>query len=165
VVGHVHSGALGWVGMISFAVLYWLAPRLWNRPLAKPGWATTHFWLATIGIVLYTVSMWAAGLMEGLMWRAVDGAGQLKYPNFTEIVNQLMPFYWMRVAGGALYLTGAVMMAWNFVLTARGGARGRRPAPRRSVAPEEEDACRGEHEQKEHWHRRLLEGRVGCSRC
>jgi cytochrome c oxidase cbb3-type subunit I/II len=134
VVGHVHSGALGWVGMISFAVLYWLAPRLWNRPLAKPGWATTHFWLATIGIVLYTVSMWAAGLMEGLMWRAVDGAGQLKYPNFTEIVNQLMPFYWMRVAGGALYLTGAVMMAYNFVLTARGGRGGETPAQATSVA-------------------------------
>jgi cytochrome c oxidase cbb3-type subunit I/II len=121
VIGHVHSGALGWVGMISFAVLYWLAPRLWNRPLARPGWATTHFWLATVGIVLYTVSMWAAGLTEGLTWRAVDGAGQLQYPNFTEIVHQLQPFYVLRLAGGVLYLTGAVMMAWNFVLTARGG--------------------------------------------
>jgi cbb3-type cytochrome oxidase subunit 1 len=78
--------------------------------------------------------MWAAGLMEGLMWRAVDGAGQLKYPNFTEIVNQLMPFYWMRVAGGALYLTGAVMMAYNFVLTARGGRGGETPAQATSVA-------------------------------
>jgi cytochrome c oxidase cbb3-type subunit I/II len=131
VVGHVHSGALGWVGMISFAVLYWLAPRLFNRPLAKPSWPTTHFWLATIGIVLYTVSMWAAGLMEGLMWRAVDGAGQLKYPNFTEIVLQLQPFYWMRLVGGVLYLTGAVMMAWNFVLTARGTPTG--PAPARTA--------------------------------
>jgi cytochrome c oxidase cbb3-type subunit I/II len=109
--------------MISFAMLYWLAPRLWNRPLARPQWATTHFWLATAGIVLYTVSMWAAGLMEGLMWRGVDAAGQLKYPNFVEIVNQLDPFYWMRVGGGALYLLGAIMMAYNFVLTAR-AARG-----------------------------------------
>jgi cytochrome c oxidase cbb3-type subunit I/II len=121
VIGHVHSGALGWVGMITFAVLYWLAPRLWNRPLAKPGWATTHFWLATVGIVLYTVSMWAGGLTEGLMWRAVDTAGQLKYPNFTEIVHQLQPFYLLRLAGGTMYLTGVLMMAWNFVLTARGG--------------------------------------------
>jgi cytochrome c oxidase cbb3-type subunit I/II len=128
VIGHVHSGALGWVGMISFAVLYWLAPRLWNRPLARPSWATTHFWLATVGIVLYTVSMWAAGLMEGLMWRAVDGAGQLTYPNFTEIVNQLQPFYLLRLVGGVLYLAGAVMMAWNFLLTARGGPEGDVPA-------------------------------------
>jgi cytochrome c oxidase cbb3-type subunit I/II len=132
VIGHVHSGALGWVGMISFGVLYWLAPRLWNRPLARPSWATTHFWLATIGIILYTVSMWAAGLMEGLMWRAVDGAGQLQYPNFTEIVAQLEPFYWMRLLGGVLYLTGALLMAWNFVLTAR-GSRGS-PAPAEAAA-------------------------------
>ena len=126
VIGHVHSGALGWVGMISFAVLYWLAPRLWNRPLARPGWATTHFWLATSGIVLYTVSMWAAGLMEGLMWRGVDGAGQLKYPNFTEIVTQLEPFYWLRVAGGTMYLVGAVLMAVNFVMTVRAARREQR---------------------------------------
>jgi cytochrome c oxidase cbb3-type subunit I/II len=119
VIGHVHSGALGWVGMVSFGMLYWLAPRLWQRPLARPGWATTHFWLATIGIVLYTVSMWAAGLMEGLMWRAVDAAGQLKYPNFVEIVNQLDPFYWLRVAGGALYLAGALMLAVNIAMTMR----------------------------------------------
>jgi cbb3-type cytochrome c oxidase subunit I len=131
VIGHVHSGALGWVGMISFGTLYWLAPRLWQRPLARPGWATTHFWLATVGIVLYTVSMWAAGLMEGLMWRAVDAAGQLKYPNFVEIVNQLDPFHWLRVAGGALYFIGAIMLAWNMVLTIRS-----RPATAPAIAKE-----------------------------
>src|SRR5690606_5526435 len=87
--------------------------------------ATTHFWLATAGIVLYTVSMWAAGLMEGLMWRAVDDAGQLKYPNFTEIVMQLEPFYWLRVLGGAMYLVGAIMMTVNFVLTVRAARRER----------------------------------------
>jgi cytochrome c oxidase cbb3-type subunit I len=76
--------------------------------------------------------MWAAGLMEGLMWRAVDGAGQLQYPNFTEIVAQLEPFYWMRLLGGVLYLTGALLMAWNFVLTAR-GSRGS-PAPAEAAA-------------------------------
>jgi cbb3-type cytochrome c oxidase subunit I len=129
VIGHVHSGALGWVGMISFAILYWLAPRLWNRPLARPGWATLHFWMATIGIVLYTVSMWIAGLMEGLMWRAVDGAGQLMYPNWVEIVVQLNPFYWLRLAGGLLYLAGAILMAWNFVLTIRGRSTTSVPTP------------------------------------
>ena len=131
VIGHVHSGALGWVGMISFGMLYWLAPRLWGE-LARPKWATTHFWLATIGIVLYTVSMWAAGLMEGLMWRAVDDAGQLKYPNFVEIVGDLHPFYWLRFVGGTLYLIGALLMAWNFVLTVR-AARAAASSP--AVAP------------------------------
>ncbi|HSB53381.1 MAG TPA: cbb3-type cytochrome c oxidase subunit I, partial [Gemmatimonadales bacterium] len=80
--------------------------------------ATTHFWLATIGIVLYTVSMWAAGLTEGLEWRALDTAGQLKYPNFVDIVHQLNPFYWLRVVGGGMYLIGVIMMAWNFIRSA-----------------------------------------------
>ncbi len=122
-IGHVHSGALGWVGMISFAILYWLIPRLWNRPLAYPNLPTTHFWLATIGIVLYTVSMWAAGLSEGLEWRAVDAAGQLKYPSFVDIVHQLQPFYWLRLVGGLMYFVGMLMLAWNFIKTVR------RPAP------------------------------------
>jgi cytochrome c oxidase cbb3-type subunit I/II len=116
-IGHVHSGALGWVGMISFGTIYWLIPKLWNRPLSYPGWPTTHFWLATIGIVLYTVSMWAAGLTEGLEWRALDDAGQLKYPNFVEIVHQLQPFYWLRLVGGLMYLVGMLMLAWNFYKT------------------------------------------------
>jgi len=126
-IGHVHSGALGWVGMISFGIIYWLVPQVWKRPLVHASWATTHFWLATIGIVLYTVSMWAAGLTEGLMWRAFDDAGLLKYPNFVEIVAQLRPFYWLRLLGGLLYLTGAVMMMINvFQTIARPGAA---PAP------------------------------------
>jgi len=119
VIGHVHSGALGWVGMISFGILYWLIPRLWNRPLAYPNWPIVHFWLATIGIVLYTVSMWAAGLTEGLMWRAMDASGQLKYPNFVDVVAQLHPFYWMRLIGGTMYLVGAVILGWNFLRTVR----------------------------------------------
>jgi cytochrome c oxidase cbb3-type subunit I/II len=126
-IGHVHSGALGWVGMISFGIIYWLVPQVWKRPLVYASWPTTHFWLATIGIVLYTVSMWAAGLTEGLMWRAFDDAGLLKYPNFVEIVAQLRPFYWLRLLGGLLYLTGAVMMMINvFQTIARPGAA---PAP------------------------------------
>jgi cytochrome c oxidase cbb3-type subunit I/II len=122
-IGHVHSGALGWNGMITFGILYWLVPKLWNRPLAHPTWATTHFWMATIGIVIYTLSMWAAGLTEGLEWRAYDAAGQLKYPNFVDIVHQLQPFYWLRLAGGLLYLAGVIMMAWNLFQTMRGPAR------------------------------------------
>ncbi len=122
VIGHVHSGALGWVGMMSFGTLYWLVPRLWNRPLAHPSWATHHFWLATIGIVLYTVSMWVAGLMEGLQWRAVNEVGQLAVPSFLDTVHRLMPYYWMRLVGGVLYLAGAVLFTVNLIRTIRGPA-------------------------------------------
>jgi cytochrome c oxidase cbb3-type subunit I/II len=119
IIGHVHSGALGWNGMLSFGILYWLYPRLFRRPLAHPEWVTTHFWIATTGIVLYTVSMWAGGLTEGLFWRAIDVNGQLKYPNFVYIVEKLAPFYWIRLAGGTLFLTGVVLMAVNFITSAR----------------------------------------------
>ncbi len=120
VIGHVHSGALGWVGMISFGILYWLAPRLWNRPLANPKGPTQHFWLATIGIVIYTVSMWAAGLMEGVQWRQINEVGLLAHPVFVDIVARLAPFYWLRLIGGTMYLLGAVMMAVNLWRTIRG---------------------------------------------
>jgi cytochrome c oxidase cbb3-type subunit I/II len=121
VIGHVHSGALGWVGMISFGMIYWLIPRLYQKELWNAKWATYHFWLATIGIVLYTLSMWMAGLMEGLQWRAIDQqTGLLQYPAFLDIVNRLMPYYWIRVVGGTLYLVGMVMLAINYVKTIRG---------------------------------------------
>ena len=123
VVGHVHSGALGWVGMMSFGMLYWLAPRLYNRPLRRPQWVSHHFWLATIGIVLYTVALWAAGLMEGLQWRAINDAGQLANPSFLDITARLEPFMWLRLIGGTLYLVGAIMMAINFWQTIRGPER------------------------------------------
>jgi cytochrome c oxidase cbb3-type subunit I/II len=129
VIGHVHSGALGWVGMLTFGILYWLVPRLWNRDLAYPGWATTHFWLATVGIVLYTVSMWAAGLMEGLMWRAVNAQGTLANPAFLDIVHRLNPFFWLRLTGGALYLLGLLMMSWNLIRTVSGPRPQPVPAP------------------------------------
>ena len=119
IVGHVHSGALGWVGMMSFGALYWMVPRLWNREMAYPKMVTQHFWLATIGIVLYTVSMWVAGLMEGLQWRALNDAGQLANPIFLDIVHRLTPYYWMRVLGGTLYLVGMVMFLFNLLKTIR----------------------------------------------
>jgi cbb3-type cytochrome c oxidase subunit I len=131
-IGHVHSGALGWVGMVSFGMVYWLVPRLYKTDWAFPSWATTHFWLGTIGIVLYTVSMWAAGLTEGLQWRAIDEAGQLKYPNFVNIVDQLQPFYWLRLVGGTMFLVGIVMLLINYLATVRGAAP--TPAARRVAA-------------------------------
>jgi cytochrome c oxidase cbb3-type subunit 1 len=95
--------------------------------------ATSHFWLATIGIVLYTVSMWAAGLMEGLMWRAVNDQGLLANPAFMDIVNRLDPFYWMRLLGGVLYLVGALMMTWNIMRTISGSRETRTAAPEPAV--------------------------------
>ncbi len=124
VVGHVHGGALGWNGMIGFGMLYWLAPRLWGQ-IHNQKWVEAHFWMATIGIVLYIVSMWAGGLTEGLMWRAISEEGLLQYPNFVDIVARLQPFYWTRFLGGLLYLAGAILGAVNFILTARGAG----PAP------------------------------------
>ena len=122
-IGHVHSGALGWVGMAAFACLYWLVPQLYGRKLHSESSATAHFWLATIGIVLYVVAMWVAGITQGLMWRAVDpDTGLLAYPNFMDTVLTLIPFYWIRLAGGLMYLAGMVMCGWNLWQTARGGA-------------------------------------------
>jgi cytochrome c oxidase cbb3-type subunit I/II len=120
VIGHVHSGALGWVGMMSFGMLYWLVPRLWERRLYSEPLATLHFWIATVGIVLYTVTMWGAGLTEGLMARALDAQGQLAYPVFMDIVAQLEPFYWLRLLGGVLYLAGALLMTFNLGMTMAG---------------------------------------------
>ena len=116
-IGHVHSGALGWVGMAAFAMLYYVWPRLYNRKLYSMSLATTHFWLATIGIVLYVVSMWVAGVTQGLMWQAVDEGGQLQYSSFMDTLEVLKPFYWIRLAGGTMYLSGLLIMAFNLFKT------------------------------------------------
>ncbi|MEO1747484.1 MAG: cytochrome-c oxidase, cbb3-type subunit I, partial [Pseudomonadota bacterium] len=119
-VGHVHSGALGWNGMIIFAMVYFLTPRLWNRgsmySTAAMNW---HFWLAMIGIVLYAASMWVSGIMEGLMWREVDDQGFL-VNSFADTVTAKFPMYLVRGLGGVLYLTGAGIMCWNMWMTIRG---------------------------------------------
>jgi len=120
-VGHVHSGALGWVGFITMGSIYYLIPRLSGK---KAMWSTQliewHFWVATIGVVLYIASMWIAGVMQGLMWRAVNGDGTLTY-SFVEGVKATFPYYVIRVTGGALYLAGMLMMAFNVFKTVQGG--------------------------------------------
>jgi cytochrome c oxidase cbb3-type subunit 1 len=118
----VHSGALGWVGMAVFATFYYTVPKLWKKQLYSVKLATFHFWLATIGIVLYVVAMWVSGITQGLMWRAFDDAGQLQYANFMDTVLQLMPFYWIRLLGGLMFLVGLLLMAWNLIKTATSGA-------------------------------------------
>jgi cytochrome c oxidase cbb3-type subunit 1 len=136
-VGHVHSGALGWVGFVSFGALYYLVPKLWNRQrLYSLALVSLHFWVATIGIVLYITAMWVSGILQGLMWRAYDSLGFLEY-SFVETVEAMHPFYVIRALGGVLYLTGALIMVYNCWRTIRGdireerriGAPVGRPAP------------------------------------
>ena len=120
-VGHVHSGALGWVGLISMGSLYYLVPRLFGQKQMHSVRAIeVHFWTATIGIVLYIAAMWIAGVMQGLMWRALNTDGTLTY-TFVEGVKATYPFYVIRVLGGLLYLGGMLVMAWNVWLTAISG--------------------------------------------
>ena len=119
-VGHVHSGALGWVGFVSFGALYHLVPVLWRRQgLYSNKLVEVHFWIATIGILLYITAMWVSGILQGLMWRAYDSLGFLEY-SFVETVEAMHPFYIIRAAGGALFLVGALVMAYNLWRTARG---------------------------------------------
>jgi cytochrome c oxidase cbb3-type subunit 1 len=128
-VGHVHSGALGWVGMISIGSMYFLIPRMFGRKQMYSMRAVElHFWIATIGIVLYIAAMWIAGVMQGLMWRAINPDGTLVY-SFVESVKATFPFYVIRLAGGLLYLTGMLLMGWNVVMTMRNGKVVEAPIP------------------------------------
>ncbi|MEM1129517.1 MAG: cbb3-type cytochrome c oxidase subunit I, partial [Pseudomonadota bacterium] len=127
-IGHVHSGALGWNGMITFGALYFLVPRLWNRErLYSLGLVSWHFWLATIGIVLYAASMWVTGIMEGLMWRETDQYGFL-VNSFADTVAAKFPMYVVRALGGVLYLAGGIIMCYNLWMTITRGAE-KTPAP------------------------------------
>jgi cytochrome c oxidase cbb3-type subunit 1 len=118
-IGHVHSGALGWVALISMGSMYYLIPRLFNRELYSLKLVEVHFWTATIGIVLYISSMWVAGIMQGLMWRATNADGTLTY-SFVESVQAMHPYYIVRFLGGAFFLFGALVMAWNIWKTIAG---------------------------------------------
>jgi cytochrome c oxidase cbb3-type subunit 1 len=126
-IGHVHSGALGWNGMITFACVYYLVPRLWGRErlysLRMVNW---HFWLATVGIVFYAASMWVAGIMQGLMWREYGADGYLVY-SFVESVAAMHPMYLIRAAGGAMYLAGFLIMVFNVWATLGGKVRAEKP--------------------------------------
>src|SRR6187455_2296730 len=121
-VGHVHAGALGWVGLISMGSLYHLIPRMYGgTKMYSVRAIDLHFWIATVGIVLYIAAMWIAGVMQGLMWRAVNPDGTLVY-TFVEGVKATFPFYVVRLAGGTLFLGGMLLMAWNVLMTVRRGS-------------------------------------------
>ncbi|MBL9031732.1 MAG: cytochrome-c oxidase, cbb3-type subunit I [Phycisphaerae bacterium] len=116
-IAHVHGGALGWNGLLTFGMMYWLLPRIFQTKLYSTRLATTHFWLATVGILLYVIPIYVAGLTQGLMWRAFDQSGNLQYPDFVETVNALIPMYWVRVIGGTLYVGGSLLAAFNYFKT------------------------------------------------
>ena len=121
IIGHVHAGALGWNGFMAAGMIYWLLPRLWNKPLHSVGLANLHFWLGTVGILLYVAAMWTSGITQGLMLNATTDRGTvLAYPNFVDTLNAIRPMMLMRVIGGGLYLTGFFVLAYNMWRTVRG---------------------------------------------
>jgi cytochrome c oxidase cbb3-type subunit I/II len=120
-IAHVHGGALGWVGGMIFAMAYYLAPKFWGGELYSKRLANQHFWIATIGILLYVCSMWAAGITQSLMWMSTTDDGMLKYPQFMETVLALKPLYWTRLVGGLLYLAGTVLCLFNLYMTRKRG--------------------------------------------
>jgi cytochrome c oxidase cbb3-type subunit 1 len=133
-IGHVHSGALGWVAFISFGATYFLVQRLWHRQrLYSQRLVEVHFWIATLGIVLYITAMWVSGIMQGLMWRSYDELGFLQY-SFLETVQAMHPFYVIRALGGLLFLTGALVMVYNCWRTIRGELRAEEPLARPAAA-------------------------------
>jgi len=127
-IGHVHSGALGWVAMVSIGAMYFLIPKLFDTEIYSKKLIETHFWIATIGIVLYITSMWISGIMQGLMWRAINSDGTLTY-SFVESVQAMHPFYIVRASGGALFLTGMLIMAYNITKTIAQGKAVNAPIP------------------------------------
>lgn len=122
IVAHVHVGALAWNGFMTFGIIYWLIPRMTKTTLFSTGLANFHFWIGTLGIILYTVPMYVAGFTQASMWKQFNPDGTLVYGNFLETVTQIMPMYWMRAIGGTFYFIGILVLVYNIVLTVRKGA-------------------------------------------
>lgn len=120
IIAHVHSGALGWNGFMAFGMTYYLIPRLYRTQLYSKSLANTHFWIALTGLLIYYISMWTAGITQGLMWMAIDESGRLVYPDFVETVTRILPLYAVRAVGGTLYIAGYVIMVYNLVKTIKG---------------------------------------------
>ncbi len=150
-IAHVHIGALGWNGFLTFGMLYWLLPRIFKTELYSKKLAGFHFWIGTIGILFYAIPLYWAGFTQSLMWKEFTDDGFLKYPNFLETVTQIIPMYRLRVVGGSLYLTGVIVMMFNLFKTVRSG---------KLVANEAAEAMSLKHTPTinnpgEHWHRKL----------
>ncbi|MBA6313461.1 cytochrome-c oxidase, cbb3-type subunit I [Cellulophaga baltica] len=121
IIAHVHVGALAWNGFLTFGMIYWLVPKMFKTRLASIGLANFHFWIGTLGIILYTLPMYVAGFTQALMWKEFNPNGTLVYGNFLETVTEIMPMYWMRAIGGTMYIIGACVMIYNVVLTIKAG--------------------------------------------
>ncbi|MFY0598515.1 MAG: cytochrome-c oxidase, cbb3-type subunit I [Cyclobacteriaceae bacterium] len=154
VVAHVHVGGLGWNGFMTFAMLYYLIPRLYGTQIYSKKLANVHFWVGTLGIIFYALPMYWAGFAQSLMWKQFTPEGTLVYSNFLETVTQILPMYMLRAFGGALYLSGALVMVYNLIMTARRGSfisetkAEAAPLMKGYVPP-----------RSEHWHRRVFEWR------
>ncbi|MCL6099341.1 MAG: cytochrome-c oxidase, cbb3-type subunit I, partial [Bacteroidetes bacterium] len=122
IIAHVHVGALGWNGMLSFGILYWMVPKLWNTELYSKKLANTHFWISTLGIVFYVIPMYWSGITQSLMWKQFNPLGMLQYPNFLETTLQIIPMYIIRSFGGLLYFSGLILLAYNLVKTVKQGS-------------------------------------------
>ena len=148
IVAHVHVGALGWNGFLTFGILYWLIPKMFRTDIYSRRLANWHFWLGTLGILFYAVPMYWAGFMQSLMWKEFTEEGMLKYPNFLETVTQIAPMYAARSVGGTLYLIGVIIMTYNLIKTINAGS---------FVANEEAEAAPLQNvyasHRAEHWHR------------
>ncbi|KAA0253258.1 cytochrome-c oxidase, cbb3-type subunit I [Acidobacteria bacterium ACD] len=174
-IGHVHAGALGWNAFLSFGILYWAVPRLWKTELFSRKAATTHFWVATVGLILYQVSMWVAGITQWAMWRAFEPDGRLVYPDFIETVIRIVPMYWVRLVAAVLFFAGLLVGVWNLVKTIRSAPAGFDQEPEVVAPPLVKDLSapgavtpantydhalyRLQHELRHGFHR-VLEGRV-----
>ena len=153
-IAHVHTGALGWNGFLTFSMLYWLFPRLYRTKLFSVKLANYHFWLGLLGIMFYAVPMYFSGITQGLMWKQFTAEGFLQYPTFLETVIRLLPMHRLRSVGGALYIAGVIVMAWNLYKTAKSG---------RFIGDEEVQAAAADHSPTgdKPWGHRWLESRTG----
>lgn len=147
-IAHVHVGALGWNGFLTFGVLYWLIPKMFRTNLYSKKLANWHFWLGTLGILFYAIPLYWAGFTQAMMWKEFTPDGLLKYPNFLETVNQIIPMYGMRAIGGTLYLIGAIMMTYNLIKTVKIGNFLANESAEAPALAKEHVKHKGEH-----WHR------------
>lgn len=148
IVAHVHVGALGWNGFLTFAILYWMIPRIFQTTLFSEKLVKTHFWIATIGIAFYAIPMYVSGFTQGMMWKQFTAEGTLQYGNFLDTTLQVIPMHQMRAFGGTLYLIGAILMAYNLFKTmAQGSLLANEPAEAAPLSVVEEQV------EVAHWHR------------
>ncbi len=150
-IAHAHLGALGWNGMLTFGILYWLIPKLFNRDLYSRKLANIHFWIGTLGIIFYVIPLYFAGFTQSLMWKQFTDEGVLKYPNFLETVIQILPMYYWRAVGGTLFLTGTIIMTYNLYKTmVLGVFIKEEPASAPALSSQENHS-----EHDGHWHRKI----------